>query len=108
MLAVSQVFFLLAYIKALAWAKSHKPMIDEQQAQQINMQKEQLVMSRTQIEMQKEQLEMLNRTITMLTEMRSELLASGAEMIPEKVKTDHDEPLQGFDRGAPGERNGHR
>jgi len=82
---VGLVFFMLAYVKAMSWVKAHKPQIDTQQSQQISMQKEQMVMQTEQLELQRQQIEMLQKTIEMLTQMRSDLIGSGAEQIPEKA-----------------------
>jgi hypothetical protein len=84
-LMVGVLFFLFAYIKGLAWVKAHKPALDEQQVQQISMQKEQITMQIRSLEMQKQQLEMQEKALSMLSDIRSDqLIDSGRELIPEK------------------------
>jgi len=85
-LLVATIFFMIAFVKALAWAKAHKPKIDEEQAQQLSMQKEQITMQIKQLEMQKQQLEMQEKTLSLLSDIRSDqMIGSGGEMIPERA-----------------------
>lgn len=99
MLVVGLVFVLVAYIKGLSYVKAHKPKIDDQQAEQISIQREQFVMQKEQLEMQRQQIELLERSVSMLTEMRADLIEAGTDQIPDKAVSAAEAPLS---REGPG------
>lgn len=88
---VGVIFMIVAFVDASRWTKTHKPLLDTQQKQQLEMQQNQIKMQIEQLEMQKEQLEMQKRSLEMLTDISQDSLEEGErEMISDRVG-DHPE-----------------
>ncbi len=68
----------VGYVMSILWCNKNKPLIDEQQAQQLEMQQQQLSLQQQQLEMQQQQLEMQQKTTEMIQ-------AKDKEQIPDKT-----------------------
>ncbi|MGA1822607.1 MAG: hypothetical protein ACMUIG_08765 [Thermoplasmatota archaeon] len=88
------IILLIGFVHAFKWVKENKPLLDEQQKQQLQMQQHQILMQQRQLEMQHQQLEMQKRTIHMLGEVHHELIADRGEtkMLPHNSNGEGSKP----------------
>ena len=73
-------------------SKKHKPLIDTQQKQQLEMQQNQIKMQIEQLKLQQEQLELQKRSMEMISEIKQETIGGGNEMLSERsASSDYDD-----------------
>lgn len=85
------VFMILGLVDAYRWTDTHKPLIDTQQKQTLEMQQNQIRLQQKQLELQYQQLELQKQSMEMLSEIREETIGEGGGMIPERTHEDDDE-----------------
>ena len=83
---VGLIMMIVAFVDASKWTKAHKPLMDTQQKEQLEMQQNQIKMQIEQLKLQQEQLELQKQSMEMLGDIRRETITEGREMIPEGSK----------------------
>lgn len=98
-LVAALIIMLIGFIQSFRWVKNHKPLIDEQQKQQLQMQQHQILMQQRQLEMQFQQLEMQKVTVNMLGDVHHELIEDNTQMIPPNSTGQNNQPGPGYGSG---------
>jgi len=98
------IILIIGYVHAFKWVKENKPLIDEQQKQQLQMQQHQILMQQRQLEMQYQQLEMQKRTMHMLGEVHHEMIEDRKDMIPRNSTGEAPKVDNTMEKGPPGQR----
>lgn len=89
---IAIIIMIRGFIDAKNWTKKHKPLMDTQQKQQLEMQQNQIKMQIEQLKLQQEQLELQKQSMEMLSDIKQESIGGGKEMLSERsVLSDLDE-----------------
>ncbi|MEA3557687.1 MAG: hypothetical protein U9R75_00365 [Candidatus Thermoplasmatota archaeon] len=71
------VVLLVGYINAFQWTAVHEPLIDEQEAQQLQMQQQQMNLQHEGMQMQREQLYLQQQTVQMIQNQSDAMIQAG-------------------------------
>lgn len=86
------VVLLVGYINAFQWTAVHEPLIDEQEAQQLQMQQQQMNLQHESLHMQREQLMLQQQTVHMIQNQSDALINAGVMgNIPDKSSAQGDD-----------------
>ncbi|MFW3145969.1 MAG: hypothetical protein ACMUIE_04070 [Thermoplasmatota archaeon] len=88
------IVLMIGFVNAFQWTSVHEPLIDEQEAQQLQMQQQQLNLQNETLQLQREQLLLQQETVRMIQNQSEALIESGViGNIPDRssARNDFDE-----------------